>query len=43
MPPDATGEHYRRSIEEIVAPFCERFGATWLVLSAGFDAHFRTR
>ena len=41
MPPDATGEHYRRSIEEIVAPFSERFGATWLVLSAGFDAHFR--
>jgi acetoin utilization deacetylase AcuC-like enzyme len=41
MPPDATGEHYRRSIEEIVAPFAERFGATWLVLSAGFDGHRR--
>jgi acetoin utilization deacetylase AcuC-like enzyme len=41
MPPDATGEHYRRSIEEILAPFAERFGATWLVLSAGFDGHRR--
>jgi acetoin utilization deacetylase AcuC-like enzyme len=41
MPPDATGEHYRRSIEEIIAPFAERFGATWLVLSAGFDGHRR--
>lgn len=41
MPPDATGEHYRRSIEQIVAPFAEGFGATWLVISAGFDAHRR--
>jgi acetoin utilization deacetylase AcuC-like enzyme len=41
MPPDATGEHYRRSIEEIIAPFAEHFGATWLVLSAGFDGHRR--
>jgi acetoin utilization deacetylase AcuC-like enzyme len=41
MPPDATGEHYRRAIEEIVAPFSERFGTTWLVISAGFDAHRR--
>jgi acetoin utilization deacetylase AcuC-like enzyme len=39
MPPDATGEHYRRSIEEIVAPFAERFEPTWLIISAGFDAH----
>ncbi len=41
MPPDATGEHYRRAVEEIIAPFSERFGATWLVISAGFDAHRR--
>jgi len=41
MPPDATGEHYRRSIEEIIAPFSERFGTTWLVISAGFDSHRR--
>jgi acetoin utilization deacetylase AcuC-like enzyme len=41
MPPDATGDHYRRSIEQIVAPFSERFGSTWLVISAGFDAHRR--
>ncbi len=39
LPPGATGEHYRRSIEEVVAPFAERFGATWLIISAGFDGH----
>lgn len=41
MPPGATGEHYRRSIEEIVAPLIEMHGSTWLLLSAGFDAHRR--
>ncbi len=39
LPPGATGEHYRRSLEELVAPFAERHGSTWLVLSAGFDGH----
>jgi acetoin utilization deacetylase AcuC-like enzyme len=39
MPPDATGEHYRRSLEEVLAPFVEWHRSTWLVLSAGFDAH----
>mgnify|MGYP006054726855 CR=1 FL=1 len=39
MPPGATGEHYRRSIEVVVAPFAERFGADWLIVSAGFDGH----
>lgn len=41
MPPDATGEHYRRSVEEIIAPYSEAFGTTWLIISAGFDAHRR--
>ena len=39
MPPGATGEHYRRSVAELVAAAVEAHGATWLVLSAGFDAH----
>lgn len=39
MPPGATGEHYRRAIEEVVAPFSEQHGTTWLVLSVGFDGH----
>jgi acetoin utilization deacetylase AcuC-like enzyme len=41
MPPHATGEHYRRSIEQVVAPFAEEFAPTWLVLSAGYDGHRR--
>ena len=39
LPPGATGEHYRRSIEEIVAPYAERIGVDWLVISAGYDGH----
>lgn len=41
LPEGATGEHFRRSIEEIVAPLIERHGSTWLVISAGYDAHRR--
>ena len=41
MPPEATGEHYRRSIEEVVAPLAEEHGSTWLLISAGFDGHLR--
>mgnify|MGYP001013004368 CR=1 FL=1 len=39
--PGATGEHYRRSVEELVAPFAEEHGSTWLLISAGFDGHVR--
>lgn len=39
LPEGATGEHYRRSIEEIVAPLIEVHGSTWLLISAGYDAH----
>jgi acetoin utilization deacetylase AcuC-like enzyme len=41
MPPDATGEHYRRAVEELVAPLAVAHGTTWLVVSAGFDGHRR--
>lgn len=39
LPAGATGEHYRRSIAELVAPAIESFGADWMLISAGFDAH----
>ena len=39
VPPGATGDVYRTAIDEVVAPLAEEVGATWLLLSAGFDAH----
>ena len=39
MPAGATGEHYRRAIEEVLAPAAADFDADWLLISAGFDAH----
>ena len=41
MPPQATGDVYRAAVDEVVAPLAEEFGATWLLISAGFDAHRR--
>ena len=39
VPPGATGDVYRAAIDEVVAPLAEEIGATWLLISAGFDAH----
>ncbi|MCU1394253.1 MAG: hypothetical protein JWM34_2681 [Ilumatobacteraceae bacterium] len=39
MPPGATGEHYLRAFDEIIAPRAARFAPTWLIISAGFDGH----
>jgi acetoin utilization deacetylase AcuC-like enzyme len=39
LPPLATGDVYRAAVEEVVAPLAARFEPTWLLLSAGFDAH----
>ena len=39
MPVGATGDVYRRGVDEVVLPLVERFDPTWLLLSAGFDAH----
>ncbi len=39
LPPGATGEHYRRSVDELVGPALDRFEPTWLLVSAGFDSH----
>ena len=39
LPPGATGDVYLAAFDEIVAPIVDRFGPTWLIISAGFDAH----
>lgn len=39
LPPDATGEHYLRAFDELVAPRAQAFAPTWLIISAGFDGH----
>ncbi|MFN0091988.1 MAG: histone deacetylase family protein [Acidimicrobiales bacterium] len=39
LPAGATGDVYLAGFDQLVAPLAERFQPTWLVLSAGFDAH----
>jgi acetoin utilization deacetylase AcuC-like enzyme len=39
VPPGATGDVFRDAVAEVVAPLAEDFRPTWLLLSAGFDAH----
>ncbi len=39
VPPGATGDLYRAAIDDVVAPLVDEVGATWLLLSAGFDGH----
>lgn len=39
LPAGATGDVYRDAVEQVVAPLAEEHGSTWLLLSAGFDAH----
>lgn len=39
LPAGATGDVLRAGIDVIVAPKVEEFAPTWLILSAGFDAH----
>jgi acetoin utilization deacetylase AcuC-like enzyme len=41
MPAGATGDVYLRAVDDVVAPLVEAFGPTWLLVSAGFDAHRR--
>ena len=41
LPPRATGEVFLEGIDRIVAPLVEVFEPTWLIMSAGFDAHRR--
>ena len=39
VPAGVTGDAYLAAVDSVVAPLAESFGATWLLLSAGFDAH----
>ncbi len=39
MPVGATGDSYLAAVDQVVVPAAEAAGATWLLLSAGFDAH----
>ncbi len=39
LPPGATGDVVRRAFDEIVAPAVAEFAPTWVLVSAGFDAH----
>ena len=39
LPAGATGDVYLDAIDTVVAPIVERFAPTWVLVSAGFDAH----
>jgi acetoin utilization deacetylase AcuC-like enzyme len=39
LPAGATGDVVRRALDEVAAPVIEQFGPTWVLISAGFDAH----
>ncbi len=39
LPPGATGDVVRQAIDEAATPVIEKFGPTWVLVSAGFDAH----
>jgi acetoin utilization deacetylase AcuC-like enzyme len=39
LPAGATGDVYLRGMDEVVAPLLEEFAPTWLLISAGYDAH----
>ena len=39
LPSGATGDIAVRALDQVVAPVAETFGPTWLLISAGYDAH----
>ena len=39
LPAGSTGDAYRAGVDEVIRPLAEAFQPTWLLLSAGFDAH----
>jgi acetoin utilization deacetylase AcuC-like enzyme len=39
LPAATTGDVYLRAFDEVIAPIVERFTPSWLLISAGFDAH----
>ncbi len=41
VPAGATGDIVRRALDEVAAPVVASFSPTWVLVSAGFDAHRR--
>jgi acetoin utilization deacetylase AcuC-like enzyme len=39
VPPGTTGDVVRRALDEVAAPVVDGFSPTWVLVSAGFDAH----
>ena len=39
LPPGATGDVIRHAFDQVVSPVVDRFAPTWVLVSAGFDAH----
>jgi acetoin utilization deacetylase AcuC-like enzyme len=39
FPPGTTGDAYLAALDEVVVPLAEDFQPTWVIASAGFDAH----
>jgi len=39
FPAGATGDVVRRALDDVAAPIIDAFGPTWVLVSAGFDAH----
>jgi acetoin utilization deacetylase AcuC-like enzyme len=39
LPAGATGDVVRRALDDVVAPAVDGFGPTWVLVSAGYDAH----
>jgi acetoin utilization deacetylase AcuC-like enzyme len=39
LPAGATGDVYLDAIDTVVAPAAQRFAPTWVLVSAGYDAH----
>ncbi len=39
FPPGATGDVYQAAVDEVAGPAADSFRPTWVIASAGFDAH----
>jgi acetoin utilization deacetylase AcuC-like enzyme len=39
LPPGATGDVVLAAFDQVIAPAVDRFAPTWVLVSAGFDAH----
>jgi len=41
LPHGTTGDVFRAALDDVVVPVCDRWMPTWLLVSAGYDAHRR--